>query len=53
MNNKYNFFIAGRTRNRENILKICRIFDELNISYYCFLKNEKELKEFLINENNK
>lgn len=37
---KYKFFIAGRARNRENILKICEIFDELKLSYYCFLKEE-------------
>ncbi len=40
MNNNYKFFIAGRTRNKENILKICDIFQEMNISHYCFLKNE-------------
>ncbi len=40
MNNKYEFFIAGRARNKENILKICNILDKYNISYYCFLKNE-------------
>ena len=40
MNNKYEFFIAGRARNKENILKICDLFDKYNISYYCFLKNE-------------
>lgn len=40
MKNKYEFFIAGRTRNKENILKICDLFDKYNISYYCFLKNE-------------
>ena len=53
MNNKYNFFIAGRTRNRENILKICRIFDELNISYYCFLKNEESHREAGLDVNDK
>lgn len=37
---KYKFFIAGRARNRENILKICEIFDEVKLSYYCFLKEE-------------
>ena len=37
---KYEFFIAGRVRNKENILKICDLFDKHNISYYCFLKNE-------------
>ncbi|MBQ9012816.1 MAG: hypothetical protein IJ094_04535 [Bacilli bacterium] len=40
MENKYEFFIAGRNRNKENILKICDLFDKYNISYYCFLKNE-------------
>ena len=38
---KYEFFIAGKTRNKDNILKICDIFDKYNISYYCFLKNEE------------
>ena len=42
MNNKYEFFIAGRARNKENILKICDLFDKYNISYYCFLKNEED-----------
>lgn len=41
MDKTYEFFIAGRTRNKEKILNICKIFDELNISYYCFLKNEE------------
>ena len=40
MNNKYDFFIAGRNRNKNNILKICDLFDKHNVSYYCFLKNE-------------
>lgn len=40
--NKYDFFIAGRARNKENILRICDMFDKYNISYYCFLKNEKD-----------
>ena len=40
MENQYEFFIAGRNRNKENILKICDLFDKYNISYYCFLKNE-------------
>lgn len=44
--NSYEFFIAGRTRNKENILKICNIFDEFNISYYCFIKNEKSFETF-------
>lgn len=42
MSNNYEFFIAGRARNRENILKICNIFDKYNISYYCFIKNENK-----------
>ena len=33
---KYEFFIAGKTRNKENILKICDLFDKYNISSYCF-----------------
>ena len=37
---KYEFFIAGRNRNKENILKIFDFFDKYSISYYCFLKNE-------------
>ena len=40
INEEYEFFFAGRARNKENILKICDIFDKYNISYYCFLKNE-------------
>ena len=39
---KYDFFIAGRARNRDNILKICNLFDKYKISYYCFLKNEEK-----------
>lgn len=42
MENKYEFFIAGRARNKENILRICDLFDKYNISYYCFLKNEDD-----------
>lgn len=42
MNNQYEFFIAGRARNKENILKICDLFDKYHISYYCFLKNEEQ-----------
>ena len=42
MENKYDFFIAGRARNKENILRICEIFDNNNISYYCFLKDEND-----------
>ena len=41
MKNKYEFFIAGRARNKESILQICDLFDKYNISYYCFLKNEE------------
>lgn len=42
MANEYEFFIAGRARNKDNILRICKIFDKYNISYYCFLKNEND-----------
>jgi len=42
MNNTYEFFIAGRARNKENILKICDLFDKYKITYYCFLKNEHD-----------
>ena len=42
MKNKYEFFIAGRDRNKESILQICDLFDKYNISYYCFLKNEDD-----------
>lgn len=42
MENKYEFFIAGRARNKENILRICNLFDKYDISYYCFFKNEKD-----------
>ncbi len=52
-NEIYDFCIAGRTRNKEQILKICEIFDQLNISYYCFLKNEQSHAEagLDVNEN--
>ena len=46
MKTKYEFFIAGKTRNKDNILKICDIFDKYNISYYCFLKNEDSMKSY-------
>lgn len=44
MKKEYEFFIAGKTRNKDNILKLCDIFDKYNISYYCFLKNEESMK---------
>ena len=37
---KYKFFIAGRARNKDNILKICDLFDKYKITYYCFLKED-------------
>ena len=46
METKYEFFIAGKTRNKENVLKICDIFDKYNISYYCFIKNEASMKSY-------
>ena len=42
MNNNYEFFIAGRARNKDNILKICDFNDKYKITYYCFLKNEHD-----------
>ena len=42
MDIKYEFFIAGRARNKENILRICELFDKYKVSYYCFLKNEND-----------
>ena len=41
MNEIYDFYIAGRMRNKERILEICDMLEELQISYYCFLKNEQ------------
>lgn len=49
---KYEFFIAGSTRNRENILKICDLFDKYGISYYCFLKNDKSYNSYGNNDQN-
>ena len=46
MNTKYEFFIAGKTRNKDNILRICDIFDKYNVSYYCFLKNEDTMNSY-------
>ena len=46
MDIKYEFFIAGKTRNKDNILKICDIFDKYNVSYYCFLKNDDSMKSY-------
>lgn len=42
----YKFFIAGRARNKDYILKICDIFDKEKISYYCFLKNEDSCNSY-------
>lgn len=46
MNTKYEFFIAGKTRNKDNILKICDIFDKYRVSYYCFLKNDDTMNSY-------
>lgn len=46
MNTKYEFFIAGKTRNKDNILRICDIFDKYNVSYYCFLKNDDTMNSY-------
>ena len=50
MNYKYDFFIAGKTRNKDNILRICDMFDKYNVSYYCFLKNDETMSSFGTNE---
>lgn len=46
METRYEFFIAGKTRNKDNILRICDIFDKHNISYYCFLKNDDTMNSY-------
>lgn len=46
MNTTYEFFIAGKTRNKDNILRICDIFDKYNVSYYCFLKNDYTMNSY-------
>ena len=46
MKKEYEFFIAGRTRNKDTILKICNIFDRHNVSYYCFLKNDETMNSY-------
>lgn len=46
MENRYEFFIAGRTRNQDEILKICDLFDKYKITYYCFLKNEGTMNSY-------
>ena len=49
---KYEFFIAGKTRNKDNILKICDVFDKYNVSYYCFLKNDEAHNSYGKDANN-
>jgi len=49
MNKNYDFFIAGRTRNRDKILEICDLFDSVNKTYYCFLKNEESFTQSGLN----
>ncbi len=46
MEKEYDFFIAGKTRNKDNILRICDIFDKYNISYYCFIKNDGTMNSY-------
>lgn len=38
--NKYEFFIAGKFRNKDAIMDICDAFDKRNISNFCFLRND-------------
>ena len=46
MEYKYDFFVAGRARNKEEILSICDLLDKHNVSYYCFLKNEDTMNSY-------
>lgn len=46
MEKNHDFFIAGKTRNKDNILKVCDAFDKYNISYYCFLKNDDTMNSY-------
>ena len=46
MEYQFEFFIAGRARNKEMILKICDLFDQYHISYYCFLKNDDTMGSY-------
>lgn len=38
--NKYEFFIAGKFRNKDAIMEICDVFEERKISNFCFLRND-------------
>ena len=51
MDTIYDFYIAGRARDKEKILEICAIFDASNVSYYCFLQNEQSHKDAGIDMN--
>ena len=39
---KYEYFIAGRTRNKDAILAVRDVLRDAGKSYYCFLENEYE-----------
>ena len=53
MDEIYEFYIAGRMRNKEKILEICDMLEELQISYYCFLKNEQSHEKAGLDVNEK
>jgi hypothetical protein len=36
---KYEYFIAGRWRNKEEVLKVRDLLKDVGISYYCFLES--------------
>lgn len=46
MNYKYEFFIAGRARNKDKILELCDLFEKYHVSYYCFLKNDDTMGSY-------
>ena len=46
MTKKYDFYIAGKVRNKDCILRVCDVFDKYGVSYYCFLKNEETMNSY-------
>lgn len=46
MAKKYEFFVAGKFRNKEGIFSVCDLLDKYNISYYCFLKSENSMMNY-------
>ena len=50
---KYDFFIAGRWRNKDNVKKVLDLVRESGRTAYCFIENsyEGEVVEFKMDEN--